>query len=192
MKNLISRILVLATVVSVSGSAFAHETGTSRFTLDIGDSAIESRFQIDLLTLLRLVPDLDANRDLQVTPAEANAAVPELAAYLGKRVMLDIDEAESGDWGDALPIIWPDEEGRPVTQADYHRFLVQFPFRRRVEKRPNDVRVTFDVFVEFGGSHRVHGDIGIPGVCRESMTFTHWEPDYLFDIVHALETGGDS
>jgi len=103
--------------------------------------------------------------------------------------MLDVDEA--GDWGKALPLIWPDEAVRPFAQADYHRFLLQFPFRKAIAKRPDDVRVTFDVFAEFGGSHRVYGEIGIKGSCRESVNFTHWEPDYLFDVIYALATRRD-
>ncbi|MCB1237165.1 MAG: hypothetical protein KDM91_19015 [Verrucomicrobiae bacterium] len=166
----------------------AHEAGTSQFRLDIGERALESRFRLDLLTLLRLVPGLDADRDERVSIAEVEAARETVTAYLNEHVSLDIDGAEAGGWGEALPIFWPDEEGRPVDRANYHQLLVHFPYRKAVAGRPREARVTFDVFVEFGGAHRVLGDIGLDAENRETMVFSHLEPDYLFDVAYALKS----
>jgi len=158
----------------------------SRFHLNIGDESIDARFEMDVLTLLRLIPGLDRNQDLRISLEEAEAGVPRLAEYLAKRVTLDIDGIEVDGWGKSLPVVWPNKPDEPVGMADYGKLLVQFPFQRKIEKRPADVRVTFDVFVEFGGNHRIFGDIGFGETAREQVEFNHYTPDYLFDVVYAL------
>jgi len=171
-----------------AGAGFSHETGTSRFALAIGDQALETVFQFDVLTLLRIAPGLDRNRDGQVALEEVNTSAPFITAYLAERARLDIDGKEADDWGELGKIGWPHENGAPIVRSDYNRLLIQFPFRRKVRQRPKDVRATFDVFVEFGVNHRVLGEIDCGGdAARTTMVFTHLEPDYLFDVSYALK-----
>ena len=188
-RDLYLRIYCLLVVLLLSGTGcgLAHEAGTSRFHLDIGEKTIETRFAFDLITILRVVPNLDRNRDGKISPQEAAAAFPKLASYLNKRVTLDIDGIEVDDWGKPLPIVWPKEESLPIGPAEYGKLLIQFPFQKKIAKRPKDLRVTLDVFVEFGGNHRIFGDMGIGQHARESIGFTHLEPDFLFDVAFALK-----
>lgn len=186
---MVIRWMFWAVALSFAGIAFAHESGTSRFELDIGDEAIEAVFQFDVLTLLRIVPTLDRNRDGQVALAEVNAGAPLLTAYLTERVSLDIDGREAAGWGELGKIGWPNENDAPIVQPDYNRLLLRFPFRLKFRKKPKDARVTFDVFVEFGVNHRVFGKIRCDDETQVTMTFTHQEPDYLYDVAFARKSG---
>ena len=80
---------------------------------------------------------------------------------------------------------------KALIESIVKRFIKTGFFREvkvRCQRRDGHARVTFDVFVEFGGAHRVLGDIGLDAENRETMVFSHLEPDYLFDVAYALKS----
>ncbi len=163
----------------------AHQPDTSYLTLQIGESGIEAVYATDVTTLQRLVPELDADHNRLISRDEGEASRPVVERYLREHLFLDIDSKEA-TWGDARPLRWPAADLSPIPEAEWHQVLLQYPFHLPRETLPREVRVTCDVFIELGVTHKILGDFRITDQVKHPVVFTLEEPDYYFDVTHAL------
>ncbi|MEM9479886.1 MAG: hypothetical protein AAGA58_09570 [Verrucomicrobiota bacterium] len=162
---------------------FAHNPDTSYLRLHVTDDAIEIRLSYDIITLLEIVPHLDANGDKSVSRAELAAADPAIRGFLKSRVSLEIDE-QSATFDQSLPFIWPEEKPHAITQIEYHEVVLHFPFQ--IKRAPPDlIYIDFNFFAEFGERHKVLSKLNYR-TFNEEILFTLEEPDYELDLVYIL------
>lgn len=172
--------------ISIPGPVSAHQPDTSYLKVEIGDDAILSRFTFDAVTLQQIVPDIDENGDGALSLGEAESAQPRVEAYLRERVFLDLDGVEAA-WGESQALIWPHEDGGDITPEERHLLLVHFPFDLAIAARPEEILVTYDVFIELGTRHQVLAELLVDGAEKLPVVFRLDEPDYLLHVGAALE-----
>ncbi len=103
-----SAILVLAAVALATNVALAHTTGISQSELVVGSNgAVDARFVFAAVEIANAA-SLDANHDGEITPAELDAARPDL-----KKLVLDGVEVKAD--GRACPAAF---RGVELTEAD--------------------------------------------------------------------------
>lgn len=170
--------LAVAWLVAVPGAVRAHNPDTSYARITISPEAVEFKFSYDLLTLLRIT-HLDTNGDGAVSRTELEAAAPVIQRFLRSRICLELNQ-HAAEFGEALPVSWPEDAGAAIPERDYGQRLLSFTFRNPVLTAPEDVALTFDFFDALGAGHTVLGVFEWDGREHE-VVFTQFEPDYLFD-----------
>ncbi|HEY6169018.1 MAG TPA: hypothetical protein VI454_13330, partial [Verrucomicrobiae bacterium] len=85
--------------------------------------------------------------------------------------------------GDAGASGWAADAGEAIPEQDYHSAaaLVHFTFIKPLDDLPGDVALEFLFFDELGERHTVLGTFELEGKPPYEITFTRFEPDYLFD-----------
>ncbi|MFM8890435.1 MAG: HupE/UreJ family protein [Planctomycetia bacterium] len=161
--------------------AGAHNPDSSYARFRIAADGYEATFVHDVTSLSMIDPDLDADGDRRITPAELEAALPRIEAFLRSSIALEID-GEPVAFGPLGPVAWPIAAGASIAEQDYHAptSLVAFPFTKPLDRMPADVWVRFGIFETLGGRHTVLGSIAHEGR-EEPVLFSEREPDYLFD-----------
>lgn len=159
-------------------AARAHTPDTSYCKVTIGREAVDTVFSFDLATLQRMA-SVDANHDGRVSREELLAAAPEIEKFIRANVYLELNEREAA-FGTLAPPPWPPDARQFISQADWGQRLIAFAFHNDVLHAPDSVALTFDFFDKLGEQHTVLGNFVWEG--REnSVIFTRFEPDYLFD-----------
>ena len=176
-------------VFAFSAPALAHTTDTSYARVRILADHLEVRLTLDIFTLQRIVPDLDANRDAALSRDELLRATPAIQKFLRANVGIEINEAAS-DLGAAKDPFWPLDAPDPIPAAAWHtnEALVSFGFDQPLASPPKTVALLFDVFRTLGERHSVLGVFEYRGKSTE-VVFTPAEPDYLFDVAFAESPG---
>ncbi len=167
----------------------AHTTDTSYARVRILADHLEVRLTLDIFTLQRIVPDLDANRDAALSRDELLRATPAIQKFLRANVSIEINEAAS-DLGAAKDPFWPLDAPDPIPAAAWHtnEALVSFGFDQPLASPPKTVALLFGVFRTLGERHSVLGVVEYRGKSTE-VVFTLAEPDYLFDVAYAESPG---
>jgi len=151
-------ILVIAS--TITQIVQAHQPDTSYARIKIARDSLECEFTYDLFTLVRILPDLDANSDRQITDDELTARSPAVFEFIRNHVQLEIGEM-TAEFGDPRHVEFPPDVGIVIPEQDYHAAtsLVHFIFRRSLDKPPADIWILFDFFRIFGDAHTVIGVI---------------------------------
>ncbi len=172
-----------------ASSASAHTTDTSYARVRILGDHLEVRLTLDIFTLQRIVPDLDANRDAALSRDELLRATPTIQKFLRANVGIEINEAAS-DLGEAKDPFWPLDAPDPIPAAAWHtnEALVSFGFDKPLASPPKTIALLFGVFRTLGERHSVLGVFEYRGKSTE-VVFTLAEPDYLFDVAFAESAG---
>ena len=173
----------------LAASARAHTTDTSYARVRILGDHLEVRLTLDIFTLQRIVPGLDANRDAALSRDELLRATPAIQKFLRANVGIEINEAAS-DLGAAKDPFWPLDAPDPIPAAAWHtnEALVSFGFDQPLASPPKTVALLFDIFRTLGERHSVLGVFEYRGQSTEAV-FTLAEPDYLFDVAFASSDG---
>jgi len=179
--------LAVVLVVWLASNAAAHLPDTSYARFVITRERYDIKLTYDVTSLLRMVPQLDANNDGQLTQAELSAAVPEIADFLRSAIALEIDEQPS-EFGDLQPVAWPGADNAPIPESEFHAAtsLVTFIFSKQLAQPPADVWVRFDFFGTLGLRHTVLAAIEHEGQ-EDEILFTAFEPDYLYETRYTRE-----
>lgn len=174
-------LVVLAAVWSAASVAQAHNPDTSYLRIRLMPESLEAEFVFDVVTLVKIVPMLDADGDHRLTRAELAAKAPEITAFLREYVPIELNGAVA-DWGTAAPVGWPPDVGDAIAEQDYHaaKSLIPFTFRKPLRTVPEDVWLEFRFFELLGAQHTVIGAISQPGH-DEEVIFREFEPDYFYD-----------
>lgn len=177
---------ILMIAPTITQTVQAHQPDTSYARIKIARDSLECEFTYDFFTLVRIVPDLDANSDRQITDVELAARSAAVYEFIRDNVQLEIGGVSEG-FGDPRPVAFPPDVGTAVPEQDYHAAtsLVHFIFRRSLDKPP-DIWILFDFFRIFGDAHTVIGVIEQDDQVLEVL-FRHYEPDYFFDTGYVLE-----
>jgi len=181
----VNRLLCLVLAGICISSAQAHQPDTGYLTIRIGQTEIGTEYSADVLTLLRLCPSLDANNDGAISRDEGESSRPIIHSYLRQHLFVDLEGREAG-LGDPQPLRWPIADLSPIPRADWHQLLLSFPFRLTANTSPSEVQVTCDVFIELGLTHKIIGEFQVQDQVRHPVVFTLEEPDYRFNVTHAL------
>ena len=171
--------------IFLAATAHAHTTDTSYARVRIFGDRLEIRLTLDIFTLHRIVPDLDANRDSALSREELRRATPAIQKFLRAHVGIEVDEA-AADLGEAKDPFWPLDAPDPIPASAWHtnESLISFGFDKALASPPKNVTLMFDVFSTLGERHSVLGVFEYRGQTRE-VVFTQAEPDYLFDVAFA-------
>ena len=171
--------------ILLAATARAHTTDTSYARVRIHADRLEVRLTLDIFTLLRIVPAIDANGDAALSREELRRAAPAIEKFLRAHVGIKINESVS-DFGEAKDPFWPLDAPDPIPAAAWHtnEALVSFGFDKPLASTPESVELLFDVFGTIGERHSVLGVFEYRGQTTE-VVFTVAEPDYLFDIAYA-------
>ncbi len=182
-------LLFVLAVFFLAAPAHAHTTDTSYARVRIFDDHLEVRLTLDIFTLQRIVPDLDANHDAALSREELRRATPAIQKFLRAHVGLEINEA-AADLGEAKDPFWPLDAPDPISASAWHtnEALVSFGFDHPLALPPKTVALLFAVFSTLGERHSVLGVFEYRGQTTE-VVFTLAEPDFLFDVAFA---GGTS
>ena len=180
-----SCLALLLFVLAFVAPARAHNVDTSYARVRIFADHLEVRLTLDIFTLQRIVPDLDANRDAALSRDELLRATPAIQKFLRANVGIEINEAAS-DLGEAKDPFWPLDAPDPIPAAAWHtnEALVSFGFDKPLASPPKAVALLFGVFRTLGERHSVLGVFEYRGKSTE-VVFTLAEPDYLFDVAFA-------
>ena len=172
-------------VFAFSATALAHTTDTSYARVRIFGDHLEIRLTLDIFTLHRIVPDLDANRDSALSRDELRRATPAIQKFLRAHVGVEINEV-AADLGEPKDPFWPLDAPDPIPASAWHtnESLVSFGFDKPLTSPPKTVALLFDVFATLGERHSVLGVFECHGQSTE-VVFTQAEPDYLFDVAYA-------
>jgi hypothetical protein len=152
---------------------------------------VELRFTFDVFTLQKIAPDLDADHDDALMPAELAQGAPAIERFLREHIRVELDD-HPVQLGETRGPEWPRDAGAQLAARDWHTSdaLIAIPFAQTTRTPPREIYITFDVFETFGTRHTVLGAFEHGGK-REEVTFTDAEPDYLFDTEYAAaESGG--
>lgn len=181
MRCLILGLLATAVLALLPATAQAHNPDTSYLRIRLTPEALETEFIFDVVTLVKIVPTLDADGDHRLTRAELAAKAPEIVAFLREYVPIELNGAVA-DWGAAAPVGWPPDVGDSIAEQDYHaaKSLIPFAFRKPLEQMPEDVWLEFRFFERLGLQHSVIGAVSQPGR-DEEVIFREFEPDYFYD-----------
>lgn len=173
--------MIVLVFLATAGSTFAHNPDTSYARFEVARDRLDTTFTFDVFSLLRIVPQLDADQDHAVTDAELQAQAAAVFAFLRQRVLFEID-GTTADFGEPQPVSFPPDSGGAVAVADFHSAasLVHFSFHKSLPTPPADFWVQFDFFDQLGDRHTVLGAIAHAGQQHE-VIFRRFEPDYLFD-----------
>ncbi len=186
-----ARILFFAlAALFLAVPARAHTTDTSYARVRIFDDRLEVRLTLDIFTLQRIVPDLDANHDAALSRDELRRATPAIQKFLRAHVGIEIDE-RAADLGAEKDPLWPLDAPDPIPASAWHtnEALVSFGFDKALAAAPKTVTLMFDVFTTLGERHSVLGVFEYRGRTTE-VVFTQVEPDYLFDVAFAAPSDG--
>ncbi len=177
----LSGLLALVAWWLLPATAQAHNPDTSYLRIRLAPEALETEFVFDVVTLVKIVPTLDADGDHRLTRAELAAKAPEIVAFLREYVPIELNGAVA-DWGQAAPVGWPPDVGDSIAEQDYHaaKSLIPFTFRKPLEQMPEDVWLEFRFFHRVGSQHSVISAISQPGR-DEEVIFREFEPDYFYD-----------
>jgi hypothetical protein len=169
--------------------ARAHTTDTSYARVRIFDDRLEIRLTLDIFTLQRIVPDIDANGDSALSREELRRATPAIQKFLREHVGIEVNEAAS-ELGVAKDPFWPLDAPDPIPASAWHtnEALVSFGFDKPLASKPKTVALLFGVFGTLGDRHGVLGVFEYRGQTTE-VIFTVAEPDYLFDVAYAVPAG---
>jgi len=178
-------ILMIASTIALTVQA--HQPDTSYARIKIGRDSLECEFTYDFITLVRIVPDLDANSDRQVTDVELAARSAAIHDFIRNNVLLEIGGV-TAEFGDSRPVEFPSDVGTAIPEQDYHAAtsLVHFKFRRLLDQPPADIWILFNFFGIFGAAHTVISVIEQDDQGFEVL-FRYYEPDYLFDTGYGVE-----
>lgn len=146
---------------------------------------MELRFTFDVFTLQKIAPDLDADHDNALTPAELANGAPAIERFLREHIRVRVND-EPVELGETRGPEWPRDAGPKLAARDWHTndALIAIPFTQVIKKPPREIFIAFDVFETFGTRHTVLGAFEHGGK-REEVTFTDEEPDFLFDTEYA-------
>jgi hydrogenase/urease accessory protein HupE len=180
----IAAFLLIALALTTAASA--HTADTSYARVRIYDDRLEIRLTLDVFTLQRIVPDLDANRDSALSREELRRATPAIQKFFRAHVGIEIDDA-AADLGEAKEPFWPLDAPDPIPAAAWHtnESLISFGFDKPLASPPKTVALLFDVFGTLGERHSVLGIFQYRGEATEPIVFTQVEPDFLFDVAFA-------
>jgi hypothetical protein len=170
--------LVLLWLLVLGISAHAHAPDTSYLRAVVSKHALELRFTFDLSTLYR-IERLDSDNDGKVTRAEAEKVAPEIADFLRKSIVLEVNGKRTA-FGDLEPLGWPVDAGEVAEEKNYGQTLLHFTFAVSSPKIIEDFYVLYDVFAQLGAVHRAVANIEQEGKHWE-VVFTQFEPDYVYD-----------
>ena len=178
-------LTLLFLTLAFCASARAHNVDTSYARVRIFDDRLEIRLTFDIVTLQRIVPDIDVNRDAALTRDELRRATPAVQKFLHAHVGIEINEA-AADLGEAKDPFWPLDAPDPIPAAAWHtnESLISFAFDKTLTSPAKTVTLLFDVFRTLGERHSVLGVFEFRGQLTE-VVFTIAEPDYLFDVAYA-------
>lgn len=181
LQRALSGLLALVAWWLLPATAQAHNPDTSYLRIRLTREALETEFVFDVVTLVKIVPLLDADGDHRLTRAELAAKAPEIVAFLREYVPIELNGAVA-DWGQAATVGWPPDVGDSIAEQDYHaaKSLIPFTFRKPLEQMPEDVWLEFRFFHRVGSQHSVIGAISQPGR-DEEVIFREFEPDYFYD-----------
>ncbi|MBA4015622.1 MAG: hypothetical protein C0483_00390 [Pirellula sp.] len=173
--------LALVAYWLMPATSHAHNPDTSYLRIRLTPEALETEFVFDVVTLVKIVPALDADGDHRLTRAELAAKAPAFVDFLREYVPIEIN-GDLADWGTAAPVGWPPDVGDSIAEQDYHaaKSLIPFTFRKPLEQMPEDVWLEFRFFHFVGSQHSVIGAISQPGR-DEEVIFREFEPDYFYD-----------
>ena len=182
-----ARFAVLLAALLLVAGAGAHNADTSYARVRIFGDHLEIRLTLDIVTLQRIVPDIDANRDSALSRDELRRATPAIRKFLRAHVRIEINEA-AADLGEAKDPFWPLDAPDPIPAAAWHtnEALVSFGFDKPLTSPPKTVALLFGFFGTLGERHNVLGVFEYRGQITE-VVFTLAEPDYLFDVAYAGE-----
>ena len=138
--------------------ARAHTTDTSYARVRIFDDRLEIRLTLDIFTLQRIVPDIDANGDSALSREELRRATPAIQKFLREHVGIEVNEAAS-ELGVAKDPFWPLDAPDPIPASAWHtnEALVSFGFDKPLASKPKTVALLFGVFGTLGDRHGVLG-----------------------------------
>lgn len=173
----------------VAAPAFAHNPDTSYARFAVTRTSFEAKFVFDVTSLIRIVPNLDADADRRLTRDELQQRAATIGEFLKRTIRFEID-GRSTDFGESLPVVWPPDAGDAIAEKDYHAptSLVAFTFRKSLAKPPADFWVQFEFFETLGERHTVLGAITKDAVVDEEVLFSPAEPEYLYDTLYVEET----
>ena len=164
-----------------AGAVSAHNPDTSYLRLEITDSTTSIRLSYDIITLLTVVPSLDADGDKAISKAELTAADPAIREYLRTRVSAAADGNEPS-LGEALPIVWPEGSPDLIPQPAYHEVVFHFPFQLN-QTPPDLIAIDFAVFPEFGERHMILSQLAYLDF-KEEIYFDMAQPGYDLDLAY--------
>ena len=169
-------------LVSVAG---AHNTDTSYARVRILDDRLEVRLTLDISTLLRVAPNIDANQDHALSKEELRLATPALQQFLAEHVGIEID-GKARPMAGANDPFWPLDAPDPIPGQLWHtkEALISFPFTLPLAAPLKDVALLFDIFRALGDAHTVLGVFEYRGTSTQ-VVFNLAEPDFLFDTTYA-------
>jgi hydrogenase/urease accessory protein HupE len=188
LRGMFARALAFLLVVFfITARAHAHNTDTSYARVRIFGDHLEVRLTLDIFTLQRVVPDIDASRDAALSREELRRATPAIQKFLRSHVGMEVDEA-AADLGAAKDPFWPLDAPDPIPAGAWHtnEALISFGFDKPLASPPKTVALLFDVFGALGERHSVLGVFEYRGQITE-VVFTLAEPDYLFDVAYAAQ-----
>jgi hydrogenase/urease accessory protein HupE len=147
------------------------------------------RLTLDVFTLLRIVPELDANRDRALSREELRGAIPAVQQFLAEHVGLEVNGAAVRMAGANDPF-WPLDAPDPIPASLWHtnEALISFPFDIPLSAAAKDVALLFDVFRVVGEAHSILGVFEYRGTSTQ-VVFNVAEPDFLFDVAYAAPGG---
>lgn len=139
----------------LSPGALAHDVDTSYVRIRLRPGVIETRVTFDALTLQKIAPDLDANRDDLLSRAELEAATTTVQAFIEANILLELDK-KSTELGIASPPYWPLDAPDPLPRDKWHdqTALFLFPYARTLEKAPERIQLDIEAFPTVGAAHR--------------------------------------
>jgi len=172
---------------AITQTVRAHQPDTSYARIKIARDSLECEFTYDLFTLVRIVPELDANSDRQITDVELAAGSASVHEFIRNNVQLEIGGV-TAEFGDPGPVEFPSDVGTAIPEQDYHAAtsLVHFNFRRSLDQPPADIWILFNFFRTFGAVHTVISVIEQDDQAFEVL-FRYYEPDYFFDTGYEVE-----
>jgi hypothetical protein len=175
------RSFVATVLVSVGVTAQAHPADESQLLVRLAKDAIELRFSFNLSALDR-VAELDLDHDAAISPAELDAALPAVVAFLREKTLVALN-------GSDIPLpplsrserIWPHEHRAAVTRADMPARRVDLHFTLTSSSAViEELWLGFEVFEQLGATHRLEAHYEQSGEPTETIFFTASEPEYLW------------
>ncbi len=172
----------------VAGVASSHPADVSQMRVVVGRDQVGFRLTMNVLTLCRIVV-LDADHDRRITPQEIAKAVPVIASYLKKKVLVTVNDADA-DLGDfqRYECVWPNSATEPVTDQEASQRYVDFNFVKPWPSGVHEVWLGFQIFGEVGDQHVVNALYQQEGKPDLPVDFSQGEPDYLYDAEWTAES----
>lgn len=161
--------------------AGAHPADTSQMRVQVGRDKVGFRLTMNVLTLCRIAV-LDVDHDRRITSQEIAKAAPVIAAYLKKKVLATVNDADA-DLGDfqRYECVWPNSATEAVTDQEASQRYVDFHFVKPWPQGVHEVWLGFQIFGEVGDQHVVNTIYQQEGKPDLPVDFSQAEPDYLYD-----------